>query len=100
MKTLLLATATLGLIATPALAGESEVRTDSFSINDLNLDTAEGQKVLDRRINRAAKNVCRVADINTGTRLKSQEVQNCYARAKASARDQVAALYDARQLGG
>lgn len=102
MKTFAIAGAAIGLAisAAPALAGGTDVRTDSFTIADINLETAEGQKVLDQRIKRAAKNVCRVADIRTGSRLKSPEVQACFAKAKANAKSQVAAIqYDQRRGG-
>ena len=102
MKTFTLAAASLGLAlsAAPALAGDGEVASHKFSIADLNLETAEGQEVLNKRIDRAAKNVCRVADIRTGTRLKSPEVRACYAKAKAAARAQVAAMQSSQRLGG
>ncbi|QFT76395.1 UrcA family protein [Erythrobacter sp. THAF29] len=102
MKTLALAAATAALAATatPALAGPAEYPVEKVSVAGLDLDSPEGQKMLDQRINRAAKKVCRVADIRTGTRLRSSEVSKCYAKAKASAKSQVASILAERRLGG
>ncbi len=102
MKTYALAAATIGLAVTaaPAFAGDRDVRTATLEIADINLETPQGQKVLDQRINRAAKDVCRVADIRTGTRLRSPEVRDCYDKARASAKRQVATIIEDRRFGG
>lgn len=102
MKTLALALATTGLAitASPALAGPAQFPVETVSVAGLDLDSPEGQKMLDQRISRAAKKVCRVSDIRTGTRLRSPEVMDCYAKAKASARKQVAAIVEERRRGG
>ena len=102
MKTFALAAATLGLVATttPAFAERNEARTAHVSIADINLETPQGQKVLDQRINRAAKDVCRVTDIRTGTRLRSPEVRDCYDKARASAKQQVATIMEDQRRGG
>ena len=100
MKTIALAAAAIGLVATPAFAGTAELPTAKVSVAGLDLDSPEGQKMLDQRIDRAAKSVCRVSDIRTGTRLKSAEARDCYTKAKASAKRQVAAMMDDQRLGG
>ncbi|MEE4205352.1 MAG: UrcA family protein [Erythrobacter sp.] len=102
MKTFTLAAAALGLAITagPVLAaGPDERPTMEVSLAGLDLDTVEGQKMLDKRIDRAARQVCDYDRRRTGTRIRSQESKECYAKAAASARQQVAAI-TAKRRGG
>ena len=73
MKTLALATATIGLVLTsaPALAGEGAYRTHEISVAGLDLDTPEGQALLDQRVERAAREVCGFNEQRVGTRIRS-----------------------------
>ena len=57
---------------------------------DLNLATAQGQEQLDRRIDAAARAMCGIADIRTGTILQGTKQKQCFERARATARQQVA----------
>jgi len=102
MKTIALATATLGLVftAAPALAGPDERPTASISTAGLDLNTAEGQQLLDERIERAARDVCRVNYIRTGTRIRSTEARECVAKARASAQRQMATITQNQRRGG
>lgn len=102
MKTFALATAALGLAvtATPALAGPSDRPVEKVSTAGLDLATPAGQKLLERRITRAAKSVCQVDQVRTGTRLKRAANQACVAKARASAKRQVAAMIADQRLGG
>lgn len=100
MKTFALAAATLGLIASPALAGPKEAPTTSVSFAGLDLATPEGQSALDARIDTAARSICRVDQVRTGTRLKSAKSRACYTKARASAKKQVAGAIANQQLGG
>lgn len=86
--------ATLGA-ATPALAGSVAIE-----YRDLNLASVEGQKVLERRVDRAARQVCGMDRVRTGTRIRSPEAAQCYAQAKKQAFQQVSALVDEERLGG
>lgn len=67
---------------------------------DLDLATAEGQRKLDQRVNRAVRAVCRDVHIGTGTRIISREAQNCLANARKAASQQVAALMEAAEQRG
>lgn len=68
---------------------------------DLNLTTPEGQAQLDRRIDDAAKAMCGIADIRTGTILQGTKQKECYESAKASAHKQIAErLSHQTQQGG
>ena len=97
MKRSIIAIAAMGaaLVTSPGFANEVNV-----AHRDLNLTTIEGQKRLEYRIENAAKKVCGYYEIETGTRLKSAEMRRCYAKAKASAQKQMAAIVDDQRLGG
>ncbi len=67
---------------------------------DLDLATEAGQRTLDKRVETAVRQVCRVVSPRNGTRILDQGVQECKARARAEAQSQVAALMDRNQRGG
>ncbi|GIX20895.1 MAG: hypothetical protein KatS3mg120_2571 [Erythrobacter sp.] len=97
------AVAAAGLAAaafTPAQAGQMEQMRVTVSADDLNLATPAGQRALDQRVEKAVRQVCRVTSLTTGSRILSQEVKTCLAKARAEARQQVAALVRADQRGG
>jgi UrcA family protein len=102
MKTLALAAAALGLAvtATPAFADNSVVRSTQVSTAGLDLATPEGQEMLDRRVQSAAREVCGFNEARTGTRLKLQSPRSCYVRALNSAKDQVAIVIAEEARGG
>lgn len=97
MKRPLIALATIatGLTAVPAAA-------ESITIDhrDLNLATVEGQEVLERRIDNAAREVCGYDEQYTGSRFRPVSVERCYEQAKASASEQYAAVVSENRLGG
>lgn len=97
-KTNLIAAAAVGLALgaaaaattpAPAFAKEVEVR-----YSDLNLSTPEGQKKLDRRIDTAARTACGMNTSTTGSRLRSADATECYAKAREDVRNQVAGAVD------
>ncbi|MBV7258597.1 UrcA family protein [Erythrobacter crassostreae] len=102
MKTFAIAAAALGLAvtATPAMAGSKDVPVEKISTEGLDLDTPAGQKMLDRRIDRAARSVCNANQARTGTRLKNVQARACVAKARASAKRQVTAMIEDERLGG
>lgn len=103
MKTLALAAATLGLVcsaATPVLAGEPEKMSITVKLDDINLASPSGQKLLDQRIERAVRIVCRLDTPTTGSRILPQERLDCMTTARADARQQVAVVTGDRQRGG
>ena len=97
MKKTIIAIAALATtaVATPALAGQMQVK-----YSDLNLATPEGQERLERRIDRAAREICEVDTVRTGTRVRSASARSCYIAAKKSAQQQFAQLVDEARLGG
>lgn len=102
MKTLAIATASLGLVfaASPAVAQSNALPTAEVSFAGLNLETPEGQRILDQRIERAARSVCNYYHGNTGTRIRQEEVYNCLSKARASARQQMANIVEDQRRGG
>jgi UrcA family protein len=66
-------------LAAPAFAGETgETRTTAVRYSDLDLDTAAGQRKLERRLELAARDVCGVDEVVTGSRLASSSSRACY----------------------
>lgn len=87
--------AALGLAATataPALAANAAVQSITVSTNDLDLGTAKGQRMLDKRVEKAVRSVCRTTSVQTGTRIMSEDARACLAKARIDARQQVASM--------
>jgi UrcA family protein len=76
-----------------ASANESEVQTRAVKTRDLNLARPEGRETLMRRINFAARNVCRDGASTTGIGLYGE--QQCVKDAIDGTRVQVARLLNA-----
>ncbi|MEW4449375.1 UrcA family protein [Qipengyuania sp. JC766] len=85
-KTLMALSMATALVA-PAMAADMTIE-----FRDLDLATEQGQKTLERRIDRAAREICGLDDTTLGTRIRDRESRQCYTRAKASAERQVTAL--------
>jgi len=71
--------------------------TTTVQIDDLDLNSAEGQAKLDSRIARAAREVCK--DAVTGSRVAAID-QDCVKNAKASIEKQLAARRASPRNGG
>jgi UrcA family protein len=102
-KTFTLAAAAVGLAGTaitPAFAGQAELRTAEINVADLDLGTAAGQRTLDKRVEKAVRQVCRTVSVQTGTRIMDRDAMDCLARARAEAKQQMAALISNEQRGG
>jgi UrcA family protein len=102
-KTITHALAALGLAGaaiTPAMAGNGQILTVKVNTADIDLGTAQGQKTLDQRVEKAVRHVCRTTDLSTGTRVMSQDALACLAKARTDAKQQVAALTIEQQRGG
>lgn len=99
--TLALAAASIGLagITTPAMAGTTITKTMEVSYAGLNLNTVEGQKALEQRVEIAARRVCGYDSGLTSTRMRT-EARDCIAKARASANKQVAAVIEDQRRGG
>ena len=101
--TLTLAAATMGVasLSAPAFAGKSDRQTEAVSAKGLDLNTAEGQEMLERRVEAAARRVCGYKDYSRQTTLKMKLTsRDCLTQARASAKEQVAALIEDQRRGG
>jgi UrcA family protein len=102
-RTLAIAAAALGLAcstATPVLAGNDDGMSVKVLLADINLASPSGQKLLDRRIEYAARTVCRADVPTTGSRILTQDKRDCLAKVRSDARQQVAAFTSDQQRGG
>ena len=99
--TLTLAAASIGFagIAAPAMADNTEKKTVSVSYAGLDLNTIEGQEMLEQRVEIAARRVCDYNRRETGTLIRTK-TRECLAKARASARQQVAAVIEDQRRGG
>ncbi|MBU0670424.1 MAG: UrcA family protein [Alphaproteobacteria bacterium] len=97
MKPILCIAAAIGLAipAAPALARDVTVKYD-----DLALSTPAGQRVLDQRIDAAARKVCEADTTATGTRIRNSDARRCMEEAKRQVNRQIAAVLEQQRLGG
>ena len=102
-KTFTHALAALGLAGaaiSPAMAAEMQKTTIRVTTTDIDLGTANGQKTLDKRVEKAVRQVCRTTSPTTGSRVMSRDALACLAKARSNAKQQVAALILEQQRGG
>ncbi len=97
MKTTLAIFAATGLALSATAANAGSV---SVSYADLNLETKAGQKVLEQRIDSAAREACGLDRQRTGTRVPDRAARTCFKQAKASASEQIAARIKDEAMGG
>jgi UrcA family protein len=74
-------------LAIPATAAESNA---GVRYSDLDLTTEHGQEVLANRIDLAARAMCGMNDVRTGTIMPRGKARACYEQAKASATQLIA----------
>jgi UrcA family protein len=87
------------LVASPALAAP-EGTSVTVRHDDLRLDHPRGQKLLEQRIIRAAREVCGMDDQLTSTRIRPAERVACYHQARATAMERYATVVSDSALGG
>lgn len=93
--------ATSGVALVPAVSAQNvETRTTGVTHTDLDLTTPEGVEELDRRIDRAAKQVCGMNEVEVGTRARTREGRQCYRDAKRQLERQFAQIVNDAQRGG
>lgn len=94
-----LAAATLAL--TPAAHADDTIESEArVAYGDLDLTTEEGVAELDRRIDEAARTICGVREVRTGSRLPSRSARKCYDEAKRQLDRQFAEIKRNAYLGG
>ena len=99
MKTslVLIAATALALPVVPAMAQNASV---SVPYADLDLSSPEGSATLDKRIDAAARKVCGIGELRTGTRLNPSAARKCVANVDRQVRAQIAAMETDDNLGG
>lgn len=97
MKTTL---ATIAAIGMTLAATTAQAKSVTVAYDDLNLETAAGQKVLSQRIDKAAREACGYSEHTTGTRIRSSKAKTCFKKAKADVSEQFASLVENQSLGG
>ena len=96
MRHYLIALTAFAVVAgTPVAARDFVVKYD-----DLNLQTAQGKKQLERRIDKAAREYCGLDAQHVGTRIPQKSARNCFSSARTAAREQLDAMVGKSQLGG
>jgi len=80
---LMLASLAITCTATPVLASSQEMVSVEVSVEDLDLSTTKGQNLLNTRVSRAAKKICRTYHIGLAARALEMEcVKSVLARTK------------------
>jgi len=98
MRVAIIAFSAIALAAvSPAAANDLVIQYD-----DLDLTSPKGQKILERRIESAARTYCGFDATQTGTRLKASGASECLSSARDAAREQMVALIkrQSAQKGG
>lgn len=78
------------LFTTPGFAAEAG--SVQVQYRDLDLSTVAGTEELNRRLDKAARQVCGLDTTTTGTRIKSRDSRRCYSETKQQLETQVASL--------
>lgn len=99
--TLTLAAAAIGItgMAAPAMANNITVKTETVSYAGINLNTIEGQDLLERRVESAARRVCNYDRSIKGAGPR-RDARKCLAKARIKARQQVATVIEDQRRGG
>ena len=98
MQSLALALAA-AVLAVPAVAAD-ETPGIRVHYGDLDLTSDAGQKELDSRLNRAAREVCGVDEPIVGSRISSGHSRTCYREARRQIDVQFAQLVSRKSAGG
>ena len=87
-------------LASAVSAATPDQQTIGVSYRGLDLRTDAGQTALEQRVDRAARQVCGMDEILSGTRIRSHEARACYDLARRQLNEQFAVLVRDAQLGG
>jgi UrcA family protein len=99
MHSFALALATVAL-AVPAAAAEDQPPTVGVRYSDLDLTSEAGQKQLDIRLERAAREVCGMNETMVGSHLRSTNSRECYREARRHLDQELAQLVSRKSAGG
>ena len=90
----------VAVVAVPAAAAEEQAPTIGVHYNDLDLTTAAGQKQLDLRLERAAREVCGMNETAVGSHLRSNHSVACYREARRNLDREFAELVSRKTAAG
>ena len=96
IRPLIVAAAAAATLATTPAFAES-VRVE---YKDLDLPSSQGQAALQGRIEAAARQVCGMGDIRTGTRVPDAGARECYKTVLADMEQKFAGLIEKTNNGG
>jgi UrcA family protein len=99
MHSLALALAT-AVVAVPAAAAAEQPPSIAVHYTDLDLTSAAGQKQLDRRLERAAREVCRMNETVVGSHLRPSHSVECYREARRNIDREFAELVSRKAAAG
>ena len=102
IRSITLALAAAAALAAPAVAtaATKQENTKGVQYKDLDLATEAGQKALESRMDAAAREVCGLDDVRTGTRIASREARECYKSARAQIGEQLSQVVSRQTVGG
>ncbi|WAT17170.1 UrcA family protein [Aurantiacibacter sp. MUD11] len=95
-----LALAATGLVFAPAVSAAEDFRTVGVTHTDLDLTTEDGKAELERRIDRASKQVCGMDEAQVGTLLQTRQQRRCYRETKREFDRHFAEVIEDAQRGG
>lgn len=93
------ALAASAMIAAPVYAAAGEGASVSVRYADLDLSTSEGQATLERRLDRAAENVCGIDRRTSGMAMPSAEARSCYRETIKNFEREIAMRAEQQQRG-
>lgn len=103
MKLSILAAAAIGcaVAAVPAHARDTvEIASAVVAVDDYDLTSPTGLADLNRKIERTAREVCGLDEINRGRHFAAGPARQCYRDAMAKAERRVAEIVRQERLGG
>jgi UrcA family protein len=95
-----LALALAAAVAAAPVAATDEAPTIGVRYGDLDLTSAAGQRQLDIRLERAAREVCGLDEKVVGSHLRSKHSRECYREARRELDQQYAQLVSRKTAGG
>ncbi|KRA81577.1 UrcA family protein [Altererythrobacter sp. Root672] len=102
IRTLSLALAAASALITPAVAFAGENQTTQrvrIAYKDLDLSSDAGQKELDRRMDKAARDACGMDEKVTGSRIATSESRQCYSTTRTQIGQSLSHLTGNRTAG-
>ena len=99
-QSLALALAAAAMLGAPAAYAATPGDAVKVSYTDLNLSSEKGQKILERRLDKAAREVCGMDERTTGTRMIDRDSKSCYDGARSKLAREFADVVSNTRRGG